>query len=73
MPRGRFAYNNAMFWPTKGEVKRLDQTEVFLAILPDMIQNLIDHFPTGMQIHENLGLYPKDPGPSWKKWEDKEE
>merc|ERR1712107_390993 len=47
MPRGRFAYNNAMFWPTKGE--------------------------TGMQIHENLGLYPKDPGPSWKKWEDKEE
>merc|ERR1719278_1151481 len=40
-------YNNAMFWPTKGE--------------------------HGMEIHEKIGLYPKDPGPSWKKWEDKGE
>ena len=30
-------------------------------------------FQHGMEIHEKIGLYPKDPGPSWKKWEDKEE
>ena len=40
MPRGRFAYNNAMFWPTKGEVKRLDQTEVFLQSYQTGIRNL---------------------------------
>jgi len=47
MPYGRFNYNQAFFWPTKGE--------------------------HGTDIHEKIGLYPKDPGPSWKKWEDKEE
>ena len=26
----------------------------------------------GSTLHEDLGLYPKDPGPSWKKWEDEE-
>merc|ERR1712032_1035421 len=26
----------------------------------------------GMEIHEKIGLHPKDPGPSWKKWEDRE-
>merc|ERR1712130_1039964 len=47
IPTGRFNYNQAFFWPTKGE--------------------------NGTDIHEKMGWYPKDPGPSWKKWEDKAE
>ena len=62
MPYGRFSYNNAMFWPTKGEVKLHAhyRTKCFC-------------LQTGMEIHQKIGLHPKDPGPSWKKWEDKEE
>ena len=62
IPHGRFNYNQAFFWPTKGEVK----IQVHFRIS-------CFYFQHGMEIHEKIGLYPKDPGPSWKKWEDKEE
>ena len=62
MPYGRFNYNAAMFWPTKGEVNEARGA----------FQNLMFCFQHGMEIHEKIGLHPKDPGPSWKKWEDRE-
>merc|ERR1712024_365628 len=48
LPYGRFNYNQAFFWPTKGEVK-----------LPVHFSISCFSFQHGMEVHEKIGLYPK--------------
>jgi hypothetical protein len=62
IPFGYFEKNTAFFWPTRGGEGQVSIHLAWISYIPISAQR--------SSIFEDIGMYRRDPGPSWKKWED---